>query len=284
MNKNFKYLMAVCAVTTFGACPSQEKQRPLTLAESVVIGGVVGAAEVALPGQILSYGMNKSIKKESFVWRDSYKGFAANAFGQMPITAVQCAIKTKGTQYVEASQGSSLCDGQKVAISFTSGVGGALIDTPSNAVQLYLQDKSNAGKNTWQALKRLKRQCFRGFAPNAFIKEGPFAVGYQFLAPKGTQAVLQYVDNPLVATAFGGAAAGVVTAVVTQPGVVLRNKMQNDIAGATYTATWQTIKKILKEEGFKGFYAGLKQRGTRVAIAVPLYVVYGAALEAQMRK
>ncbi|MCX5923826.1 MAG: hypothetical protein NTZ68_00150 [Candidatus Dependentiae bacterium] len=284
MNMKFTYFMAFCAVTTFGAYPSQEKQRPLTLAESTVIGGVVGAAEVALPGQILSYGMNKAIKKEKFVWRDSYKGFAANAVGQMPITAVQKVVQVKGSQYIEVLQGCPLSDGQKVGVSFASGIGGAFIDTPSNAVQLYLQDKSNSGKSTWRAVKELKRQCFRGFASNAFIKEGPFAVGYQFLAPKGTQAALQYVEIPEVATAFGGAAAGVFTAVLTQPGAVLRNKMQNDTAGTTYRATWQTVQKILKEEGWKGLFTGLKQRGTRVAFAVPLYVMYGAALEGQIRK
>src|SRR5688500_4761492 len=76
--------------------------RSLNVAESVIVGGLVGAAEVAFPGQLFSYAMNSKIKNTPFVLTDSYKGFAVNALGQMPIVAMQQAVKTKGTQLVEA--------------------------------------------------------------------------------------------------------------------------------------------------------------------------------------
>lgn len=260
----------------------QKKAQPLSLAQSIVIGGLVGAAEVALPGQPLSYAMNVAIKnasraqknREPLVLAHSYRGFVANAVGQMPIAALQKAVQTKGSQWMEASQGAQLSDLQNVGVSFAAGVTGALIDTPSNAVQLYLQDSKNAGKNSVQALQQLGQKSFRGFVPNAFLKEGPFAVGYQMLAGKGRDVAQKYVENDLLATALGGAAAGVVTAVVTHPGAVIRNKMQHDPHAAVYTTSWQTVRKICHEQGVKSLFNGLAQRGLRVAVAVPLYVLY----------
>jgi len=296
MKRYVTFFITLCMVATMQLHSSDQQQKqpakPLTLGQSIVVGGVVGAAEVAFPGQPLSYAMNVAIKnaqlpqvqRERFVFSHSYKGFAANALGQMPITAMQKAVQSKGTQWAEKEKGSALSDWQKAGVSYAAGVAGAVIDTPSNAVQLYLQDKANAGQNTAQALRTLGGKSFRGFAPNAFLKEGPFVVGYQMLAQKGAQVAQKYVGDNLAAVALGGAAAGVVTAVATHPGAVMRNKMQNDPDKKTYTSSWQTAKKVCVDEGVKGLFNGLKERGTRVAIAVPLYVAYTTLLEAQMKK
>lgn len=277
MNTYRTLLTLLSMAATFGnQCTPEQKEttRPLTLGQSIVVGGLVGAAEVAFPGQPLSYAMNQAIKKEPFAWSNSYKGFAVNAVGQMPITALQKAVQAKSSQWLEASQGAQLSDWQKAGVSYTAGVAGALVDTPSNTVQLYLQNPTNKGKTTEQACKELGMKSFRGFGPNAFLKEGLFAVGYQMLAEKGTDVAQEYVGNNLAAVALGGAGAGVVTAVVTHPGAVMRTKMQNDPHRATYTTSWQTMQKIFQDEGAKGFFNGLSQRGTRVAVAVPLYVLY----------
>jgi hypothetical protein len=286
MNISIRFLGAMCVGSFFGmSCSDQKVQvRPLSFGQSVLVGGAVGAAEVVFPGQLFSYAMNKAIAREPFVLAHSYKGFAANALGQMPITAMQKVFQVKGTQWVEEFQGAALSSMQSVGVSFGAGVSGACIDTPSNAIQLYLQDPVNKGKNTREAFRALGVRAFRGFGPNAILKEGPFVVGYQFLAPQAKKVVHKYVDHDLTATAIGGAAAGVVTAVVTHPGAVIRNKMQGDPAGAIYANTWQAFRKIYSEEGAKGFAKGLEQRGARVAVAVPLYVAYTTWLEEQVRK
>lgn len=285
MNTYGKLFTTVCMVATLSTSCTKEELKPLTLGQNIVLGGVVGAAEVAFPGQPLSYAMNQAMKKEPFVFSKSYAGFAANAGGQMPITAVQKAVQALGTDLVSTSQGAPLSDWQNAGVSYAAGVAGAVIDTPSNAVQLYQQNKANAGKNMVQALQALGSKSFRGFAPNAFMKEGPFAVGYQMLAGKGKEVAHHCgVTNNLAAVAVGGAAAGVFTAVVTHPGAVMRNKMQNDPHATTYTTLWQTAKKVFQEEGVRGFFKGLPQRGTRVAVAVPLYVGYTTGLEHLMRR
>jgi len=293
------FITAALSVTMTGHCSDQQKKaalQPLTLTQSIVVGGVVGAAEVAFPGQPLSYAMNQAINKQPFVLRNSYKGVKPNALGQMPITAVQSVVQVKGTQWAQEVKGSELSNWQKAGVSYAAGVGGALIDTPSNAMQLYLQSQANAGKSTAQAMRSLGRNCFRGLAPNALAKEGPFAVGYQFLAPQAQDVAKQYVGDNLMASALGGAAAGVVTAVVTQPGAVVRNRMQGEAVAVAsrlegsmvpemkYKTAWQAARKICNEEGAKGLFKGLMARGTRVAIAVPLYVAYTQALKNQIQE
>lgn len=252
------------------------------LLESIFIGGLVGAAEVAMPGQMFSYAMNCAIKSEPFVFAQSYAGFAANALGQMPITAVQKIVQVMGSQQLESWQGCSLSEKQKIAMSYLAGIAGATIDTPCNAVQLFLQDKVNAGKTTSQAIKELGAKSWRGFGANAFVKEGLFAVGYQYLADKATQKVKPYVGDNMAAAALGGSAAGVVTAVATHPGAVIRNTMQSDLFRdkSIYKNAWQTAKYIYRKDGMSGMFKGLQARGARVAIAVPLYVAYTDAIQA----
>jgi len=299
MNSYSKFLVSMFMLTTFvlySSDQSNKTMRPLSLGESIFVGGTVGAAEVVLPGQILTYAMNRAIAKNHKVTqnlkqqrptlREAYRGFTANALGQIPITAVQKVIQVKGSELAEDLRGTKLSDSQKTAISFTAGVGGAVIDTPSNAIQLYLQDKVNAGKKIQvrTALQVLGLKSMRGFVPNAFLKEGPFAVGYQVLAPKCTDLVKLHVDDDLAAKAIGGAVAGVVTAVITQPGAVLRNKMQaewNNMLGKT---AWEVAKTTYTKEGIGGLWRGLPQRGTRVALAVPLYVAYTNLLEQKIKE
>lgn len=282
MNRKVQFFITVC-LWSFSLLSSSD--RPLTLKESIAVGGVVAVAEVAVPGQLLSNAMNCAIKKEPFVLSRSYHGFFTNAGGQMPITAVQKAVQAKGSQFVESmQQNQPLTDWQKVGISSFAGMSGAVIDTPSNAVQLYQQKLGNEHKSFVQACKELGLKGLgRGYTANAFLKEAPFTVGYQVLGPLGKKIVGQYVDNDFASTALGGSCAGVVTAIATQPGAVIRNKMQGDLAKTVYKSTVQTAQKIYREEGAAGLFRGLPARGTRVACAIPLYVGYSQVLEKEIK-
>jgi hypothetical protein len=55
--------------------------------------------------------------------------------------------------------------------------------------------------------------------------------------------------------------------------------MQSDPHATVYTTARQTVQKIYEQDGVKGFFRGLPQRGTRVAFAVPLLVMYSNALK-----
>lgn len=280
MNRKVQFFITVCLLS-FSLLSSSD--RPLTLKESIAVGGVVAVAEIVVPGQPLSNAMNCAINPTQKF--RPYRGFAVNVGGQMPIVAVQKAVQTKGAQFVESmQQNQPLADWQKVGISSLAGVSGAVIDTPSNAVQLYQQKLGNEHKSFVQACKELGfKGLRRGYTANACLKEAPFTVGYQVLGPLGKKIVGQYVDNDFASTALGGSCAGVVTAVVTHPGAVIRNKMQGDLAKTVYKSTVQTAQKIYREEGAIGFFRGLPARGTRVACAIPLYVGYSQALEKKIK-
>lgn len=272
MNKNVQFFIIFCMINL--SLQSSEN-RPLTLVESIVVGGLSGGLEVAATGQPLSYAMNQKFIQQPCNWRHMYQGGFVNAAGQMPITAMQKVVQVKGTQFAESMQGSSLSTWQKIGISFTAGVAGSCIDTPSNAVQVFKQKPENKGKSVAQACKELgTKGSFRGFTANAVLKEGPFVVGYQILASEGKAFVQKYVDHDLLAEGIGGAASGVVVAIATQPGAVIRGKMQSDPYGQVYTSTWQTAQKIYQQEGAVGLLKGLPQRGPRVALAIPMYVFY----------
>ena len=259
--------------------------RSLTFAESIVVGGVAGAGEVAFPGQVLSYAMNANIKKEQFLLSRSYNGFLMNASGEIPIFAIQKLVKDEGSKYFESTQEFQLSCEQKVAISFIAGVASAFIDTPSSAVQLYLQKTENIKKNTRQALQELGiKKSFRGFTADAFLKEGLFTVGYQVIAPQGIKIAQQYFGENNVVGIVGGVGSGIVTGVITQPGVVIRNSMQSDLHKQKYITTLQTAQNICEKQGVQGLFRGLTQRGVRIAIAVPLYVAYTQAMEDLIKK
>lgn len=275
-------VFALCQTQDLDAVHNDSKeQRLLTLSESIVVGGIAGAAEVVLPGQLLSYAMNRAIAHEPFRLLESYKGFGANVLGQMPITAMQKLVSTFGHQQMQGLQGRSATDTEALLISSLAGVAGACIDTPCNAIQLYQQRFAERKLSMLQAARKLRGRVFRGFTANALLKEAPFVVGYQLLAHKGKEFAQPYLKKEPHATLVGGVGAGILTALITQPGTVIRNKMQNDLEGA-YTSTVQTMRTIFQQEGFKGFFAGLSQRGVRVAIAIPLYMVYTKCLEEQI--
>ncbi len=285
MFKIFKYSIFVLFVMYISTSCNSEQNKKLTLAESIVIGGVVGAAEVSFPGQILQYFMNMKIQNRPFYIQDCYKGFFAHAAGQMPIVALQKVVQVEGLKCIENTQQSALSSKQKAGVSFFAGCAGSLIDTPSNAVQLYLQNNTEKHINTVQALKKLGKKSFSGFFANSMLKEGPFVVGYQFLAPSATQIVQKHIDNKKIATTVGGVMAGVLTAVATQPGAVIRNYMQaRALTFKDSQSTKDAMRSIFSKKGLQGFFVGLQQRGARVAIAIPMYTVYGQALESYMKE
>ena len=275
MNKQFLIIVCLMSMPLFSM-----QDRSLTLPESIVVGGIAGAGEVVLPGQLLSYATNCAIKKEKFVVLQSYRGFWMNALGEMPTFAIQKAVQVQSCKLLEQQKQQQLSDTEKVAISFIAGAISAVIDTPSSAVQIYQQEVQHAKKSIMQVCKELGvKKSFRGFTAGALLKEGFFVVGYQIIAPQGKKLAQQYYGDNFTATIVGGISAGMLTGVATHPGVVIRNTMQIDRNKIIYSTTWQTCEKIMHEQGARGFYKGFTQRGIRIAIAVPLYVAYTDIVE-----
>jgi len=280
MNKYNFYMITIFVLSSAFCCLGDGDKRDLTIFENSCVGGIVGAMEIGATGHAFSYAMNRSIDGQPFLWKDLYKGVGVNAAAQMPITAVQNVVAAQGKKYFELYNNRSVNEVESCAVSYIAGMSAAVIDTASNSIQLFMQNPSNNGKSFLQVSKELGyKGMLRGYTPNAVLKEGPFTVGYQYLAPKWQLFFNQYIENKMMSDALGGAAAGVAVAMVTQPGAVLRNKMQGDLFSNTYSSTLQAAHRTCTQEGVIGLFRGLSCRGPRVAIAVPLYVYYTQKLE-----
>jgi len=289
MSYCYKYLILVCLLSYAATFLCGEyRERPLSAAEGFAVGAAVAGAEVVLPGQIFLYGMNCAINKKTFVPSHCYRGFSAHIGSMIPVGAVQKMVLTAGAEEIEGRQGRPLSWLQKASVAYMAGVAGSVIDTPLNAVQLGLQDEAFAGKKSRDEMRFLGRNMARGWVPNAFMKEGPFVVGYGMLAAEGDRFMHNYTDDARVAKVVGGVGAGVVTAMLTQPGACLRTRMQNDLfnskCSAPYKTTMQTAREIIKADGFTGLWGGWKQRSLRMVFAVPLYATYTSFLENKVRE
>ncbi len=279
MNKYVQFFIMVCTITI--PLPASEKndRSLLTLPESIIVGGLTGAAEVTFPGQLLSYWMNRMIANEKFVLQNSYQGFCTHAGGLLPITAVVKMVEVQSKKYVEEYQQQPLSQLQTTGVSLFSGIAGGIVDTASNCVQLYQQNPDHTGKTVLQSCKELGlKGIFRGFTPNA-LKEAKFALAWLQLSEQGQQLASQYIPNKMSAKIIGGASVGVITAIITLPEVVIRNKMQADTLGKVYTNPLQTAQKIYAQEGIQALFKGIVPRSARLAIAIPLYGEYSKFFE-----
>src|SRR5277367_2429950 len=86
--------------------------------KDIAKGSAMAVGEVLVPGQPLSYWMNRVIDGKQFRFTRSYEGFGPNAIGQMPITAIQVMVESQATQALRAYQHTDPNNAQKLGISF----------------------------------------------------------------------------------------------------------------------------------------------------------------------
>lgn len=112
------------------------------------------------------------------------------------------------------------------------------------------------------------RGLYKGMAPT-------FAAGVPYVALqlssydilKSSAAVKVHIQNPVILTVACGAVAGIFANTLTFPGDVVRHRMQsNGIGGApvVYKSSIDCIRTMLKKEGPRAFFSGLKVDIVRV--------------------
>lgn len=274
MNTYFKFLIIMAICTNISVQANGDKQqKQLSFVQNIAVGSAVGVAEVAFPGQPLSYMANKvvqghTIARNPMHW---YKGGIPNAAGIAPITAIQKVANAQATSWVKTAQGAELSDAQKVAVGFGAGVAGAVAATPQEAISIYMQNNTRA--TMAQSVQELKWRAWRGFGPTA-TREGLFTAGYQAVEPMMQQMTKSAMGDTAAAGLAGSVTTGVVVAIASQPFAVVKTLMQSDPSKTQYKNSFDTACQIYSKDGVKGFFKGGAARGTRVAIAVPLYAYY----------
>src|SRR5271170_3127209 len=83
------------------------------IVKDIIKGSLMGFAEVAFPGQILSYGMNRAIDGKPFRVTQSYRGFWPHALGEMPITVIQTVARSQAERALRAYEHAGPSEVQK---------------------------------------------------------------------------------------------------------------------------------------------------------------------------
>lgn len=252
--------------------PKKTAAQP-TLMQNVAVGSLAGVTEVCFLGQPLSYAMNqmvqgKALSRNPLHW---YKGCGANAAGMAPITAIQKAVNSQVQALMKSKQEAELSDAQKMGAAFVAGATSAIAATPSEAIPVYMQKPENAQMTTRQAAMDLKLRAWRGLGTTA-TRDGLFTVGYSALAPMMQERAKTIMGASQAAEVVGGIAAGVVTAVATQPLAVVKTELQ---ANPNHRNSFTVAQDIYSKEGLKGLYKGITARGARVMIAIPVLTKAG---------
>ena len=269
MQNHIKLFIGIASLCSSYAYSSTDP-KPLTFLQSMAVGAAVGMGEVAFPGQPLSYIANRVMLGKPIEAQHAYKGGVANAAGIAPITAIQMGVNTQATRALTDAQEADLSTVQKLGIGFAAGATGAVVATPQESIPLYQQNYSVTAA---QAARALKGAAWRGLAPTA-MRDGIFCAGYQAAEPAMQTAARATLGDTPTAALAGSIAAGVATAVASQPFHVAKTLMQADPTRKHHTTTIGTAKYIVAQIGIHGLFKGGIARGTRVAVAVPLYAYY----------
>lgn len=281
----FIFFTAVFSTAMVSCMQEEPADKPLSIAQNVAAGAAAGVIEVFPAGQAFSYFTNQVINNHEFTldskkWgnpafpkvislypRDVWRGTLTNAGSMGPITAIQVAGNAKLQETGKALKGSELTDMEKLMASIAAGAAAGLVATPTEFVPYYMQ---NNNYNTIEALKSMYTKYgpkifFRGLTATSG-RDGVFTAGYTTLTAIFKKR-LEGTMNPYMAQLFAGMAAGVITAGVTQPLHVIARRMQSQ---PKYKNSLATGVDIYKTEGIKGLYNGIKPRGARILVAIPV--------------
>lgn len=266
------------------------KKQESTILKNVAVGAAAGTTEVVVFGQSASYAMNQMIQGRNIIPKNpsrgvvanvaeavqsSYRGCKANVAGMAPITAIQVAGTEQGNKVVKEWQnGAALSDTQKLCVAATAGAASGIVATPSESIPVNMQKPENKGKTTMQVAKGLGiRGIMRGCGPTTG-RDGIFTAGYMSMNAICVEKAKKIVGDNYIAPVAGGIAAGVMTAIATQPLAVVKTNMQADPDKKHYHTAFSTVRSVWRANSIKGVYSGLLPRGARIMVAIP---VLGAA-------
>lgn len=273
--------------------PPQDSART-QMVKSIIAGAGAGIAEVCILGQICSYLINQCIprpgipaKKLSLnrkLWtqpgfislypRHIYKGVGVNAGSMAPITAIQNMIADQGKKWLEDTNQGQLTDAQQLMPPVGAGAIAAFVATPSECLPNYMQQVATDGHrhlSTQIALQEIgtkygMRYLWRGILAT-MIRDGLFTAGYKTVPYIVAKPVSLLIDNKPTAHMITLIAAGLVTAIATQPAHVIARYMQNN---HTMRSSLHTGIDIVKHYGVRGLWSGGMPRGGRIMVAIPV--------------
>ncbi|THV04676.1 mitochondrial carrier protein RIM2 [Dendrothele bispora CBS 962.96] len=222
----------------------------------------------------MSNGQDASISASSsskFMPAKSWKHFVAGGLGGM------CgAIVTSPFDVVKTRLQSSLFSEKPTAVSY-SGNGSAVIGAPRppGGILYHFVETGHILRNIYH--EESPRALFKGLGPTLVGVVPARSINF-FVYGNGKQIIANSFndgqENSYVHLA-AAAVAGVATGTATNPIWVVKTRLQlargeNRFAGGS----WSMIKKIMREEGVRGFYKGLSASYLGVTEGTIQWVLY----------
>jgi hypothetical protein len=300
MKMNLIYLATALSVVTHTHNHAMEKTTPqpsstsVQMVKSIIAGAGAGVAEVCLLGQICSYLINQCIPRPGMLakkfslnpklWKNPniislhpkhlYKGVGVNAASMAPITAIQNMVADQSKKLLQAQQQAELTPVQQLIPPVFAGATAALCATPAELLPNYMQriatDEARE-LSTRQAIQEVckkygMRYLWRGLLCT-MLRDGWFTVGYKTMPQLLAKPVHAVIENKPTAHMVTLIAAGVSTAVATQPAHVIARYMQNnhEIRSSLHAAI-----AIMRHYGICGLWKGGIPRGGRIMVAIPV--------------
>jgi hypothetical protein len=196
--------------------------------------------------------------------RELYRGFGVNAGCMGPVTAIQIATN-EGLKKVIAGE-------DVVSSSFRGFLSGFASGLACNSVELVIVQQGILKKDAREVVQILMEKggypiFARGVVPKMFRDAG-FGVGFLSTYPWLEEHIRASTGSDALATAGATLGAGLGTTVVTHPFDTISTRMQADSTGEKIKGMKDIFKQVCKENNFKGLYAGVVPRGTRVGLAI----------------
>jgi len=300
MKTNLIYLTTAlsCMVYTHNYAMESAQTPPssasVQMVKSIISGAGAGAAEVCLLGQVCSYFINQLIPRPGMpgkrfslnpkFWtnigiislypKHIYKGVGVNAGSMAPITAIQNMVADQSKKWFQAQQQAKLTDAQELMPPVFAGAVAALCATPAECLPNYMQRTATdelRHLSTRQAIQETRAKYGRQYLWRGLlatmVRDGFFTAGYKTMPYIVAKPVDAMIDNKPTAHMATLIAAGILTAVATQPAHVIARYMQNN---HKIRSSLQAGADIVKQNGMRGLWSGGIPRGGRIIVAIPV--------------
>lgn len=264
---------------TENQCSSRNSPRG-TVAQSIVIGSVAGAAEVLVNHPLWSI-KTRIQCGDTFTLNPSmlYRGILANTVSMVPITALQVGLN-RGIQNFFFNNTTELYNYQRITCAFVAGVGASGVSCSTEMIMTY---QGQTGASFYAAANQLIKQngwrCLLTGLPATAIREGLFTSFFLAGTPILKTKIQPYFTNDYVATLAAGIGAGVGATLASQ-GVDTLKTNQQTARVIRPVGLKEAAKKLYVTNGIQGFFKGGVPRGGRVVSAVTLMGLVNEKMEA----
>lgn len=292
----FRKLFALQPVYAAGAPGGGKEAKKKSAGKSIAAGGIAGGVEICItyPTEYVKTHMQlfeeKGSKKNAIqIGRETikthgvkglYRGLASLLYFSIPKSAVRFWAFDQAKNTLQDNQGKMTTMKNLGAGLFAGCTEAIVVVTPMETIKVkFIHDQLSPNpkyRGFFHGVTTIAKQqglagCYKGLAPT-IVKQGSnqmirFGVFYEI-----KRRLLGNDPNKsftAIQSMFAGAVAGAASVFGNTPVDVVKTRMQG-LDSARYKGSWDCVKVIWREEGFRGFYKGTTPRLGRVCADVAI--------------